>query len=97
CAVSRYHQILAVACGPRSRRLAAHRAPVAYGGDAGAGDQDRSVREDAGVARAGVRDHVPAADQQIHGAHSRAASFSMMVRATLVSWSARPAAIAACW
>src|SRR5262249_43526843 len=82
---SRHEQLGAVAHYAGARVRAAQCAPVADGGDAGAGHEHGRVAQDARLPRRSVCDHVAAADQEVHAAHSSAASFSMIVSATLVS------------
>ena len=63
----RHEQLLAVADHACFGIRAAQCAPIADGRDARAGDEHGGVGEDAGVPLEGVREHVLAADQQVHG------------------------------
>jgi hypothetical protein len=89
-------KLLAVAHDAGTRVGAPEAAPVSDGGDARAGGQHGRVAENRYRAVGRVRDDEPAADEEI-SAHGSPASRSMIVKATLVSCSASPAASAACW
>jgi hypothetical protein len=63
---SRHQQLFAVAQDTSIAVSAAEGAPLANGGDPGAGDQHRGLAENAGIPGGRVRNHVLSTHQQVH-------------------------------